>query len=122
MAKALGTPTFDDASDPIEVIKAPAETKVAPVGMPKSGYWRIMLEDSDIIPPGGQFFGINGKGYKLRPGVEADVPAGIIDILDAAVGSSPVVDPDTLKVIGYRDRLRFPYRVIRRPQQAGNAS
>ena len=28
---------------------------------------RIVLEDNDTIPPTGQFIGVNGKGYILRP-------------------------------------------------------
>lgn len=72
---------------------------------------RIVLEDSDQIGPSGQFFGANGKGYMLRPGEEAEVPDSILNILDTAVASVPIVD-NTQTVIGYRDRLRFPYRVL----------
>ena len=73
---------------------------------------RIILEENDEIPPTGQFFSLNGKAYILRPGEEADVPQGIIDILDNAVGSVPVLDSTTRQVIGYRDKLRFPYRIM----------
>lgn len=72
---------------------------------------RIVLEDNDQIGPSGQFFGADGKGYMLRPGEEADVPESILNILDTAVMSVPVTD-NTQTVVGYRDRLRFPYRVI----------
>ncbi len=72
---------------------------------------RIVLEENDQIGPNGQFFGADGKGYMLRPGEEADVPQSIISILDTAVMSVPIVDGGQT-VIGYRDRLRFPYRVI----------
>jgi hypothetical protein len=40
-----------------------------------------------------------------------DVPFSVVDVLDHAVMSVPVVD-EMQTVIGYRDRLRFPYRVI----------
>jgi len=73
---------------------------------------RIVLEDSDFIPPTGQFFGADGVGYMLKANMAADVPASIISILDTCVMSTPVVDPETLQVTGYRDRLRFPYRVV----------
>lgn len=73
---------------------------------------RIILEDNDQIPPTGQFFGADGVGYMLKPNMAADVPASIISILDSCVMSTPIVDPDTLQVTGYRDRLRFPYRVV----------
>lgn len=72
---------------------------------------RIMLEDSREIPPTGQFFGAQGEGMILRPGVEADVPMSIINILDTAVTSEPLLDNND-RVIGYRDKRRFPYRVI----------
>ena len=72
---------------------------------------RILLEENDGIPPTGQFFGAQGKGYVLRPGEEADVPMSIVNILDSAVMSVPVVDSGK-RVTHYRDRLRFPYRVI----------
>lgn len=71
---------------------------------------RIVLEDNEQIGPNGQFFGADGKGYMLKPGEEADVPDSILNILDSAVMSVPVTD-GSQTVIGYRDRLRFPYRV-----------
>jgi hypothetical protein len=79
----------------------------------KPGYVRIMLEDSDKIPPTGQFFGLNGAGFMLRAGEEADVPTGIIEILDNAVESHAIKNGSN-QVVGYRNRHRFPYRVIRR--------
>lgn len=74
-------------------------------------YVRIMLEDTDRIPPTGQFFGINGKTYMLRAGEEANVPIGIIDILKNAVESHPIKD-GLNRVVGQRSRMRFPYRRI----------
>lgn len=72
---------------------------------------KIILEENDNIPPTGQFFGADGKGYVLRPGEKAEVPMSIISILNTAVMSTPVFG-DGQRVSGYRDRLRFPYRVI----------
>lgn len=88
--------------------KASAKKPAAPVAEKRT---RIVLEDNDQIGPSGQFFGADGKGYMLRPGEEADVPDSILNILDTAVASIPVTD-GTQTVIGYRDRLRFPYRVV----------
>lgn len=48
----------------------------------------------------------------LRPNEEADVPLGLIDILNNAIMSVPIKDPNTLQITGYRNRLRFPYRVV----------
>ena len=72
---------------------------------------RIMLEDNDEIPPGGQFIQVNGRSFLLQAGVEVDVPTCVCDVLDHAVMSVPILD-SMKSVIGYRDRLRFPYRVI----------
>ena len=73
---------------------------------------RIVLEDNDNIPPTGLFLGADGVGYMLKANMPADVPPSIIGILDTAVMATPIVDPDTLQVTGFRDRLRFPYRVV----------
>jgi len=73
---------------------------------------RIVLEENDAIPPTGQFFGFQGRGMLLKPGMEADVPPTIVDILNNAVESVPVVDPVTKQVTGFKNRLRFPYRII----------
>ena len=71
----------------------------------------IILEENDNIPPSGQFFGVQGTGYILRPGEVAEVPLSLINILNTAVMSTPVLD-EGKRVVGYRDRLRFPYRLV----------
>jgi hypothetical protein len=86
---------------------APAE----PIGMPKTT--RVLVEENPDIPPNGLYIGHNGRGYLLQPGVEADVPDHILEILDHAVMMAPTVDPITKQVVGYRERMRYPYRVIR---------
>jgi hypothetical protein len=48
----------------------------------------------------------------LRPGEAADVPVELLGILNDAVQDSPVIDPTTSQVLGYKSRLRYPYRVI----------
>lgn len=73
---------------------------------------RIILEENDDIPPTGLYLGHNGTGYLLRPGEPADVPRKLIEILDHAVMSAPQTDPATKQVIGYRDRMRYPYRIV----------
>jgi hypothetical protein len=78
---------------------------------------RIVLEENENIPPTGQFFGHNGNTYLLRPGDEADVPVEILTVLNDAVQDVPQLDPTTRQVVGYRKKLRFPYRVVQ-PQAA----
>jgi hypothetical protein len=93
------------------VVRTPiARAPVKPVFTEKR--IRIVLEQNDNIPPTGQFFGLNGKGYMLKPGLEADVPPGIVSILNDAVMSVPNIDPNTKQVVSFQDRLRFPYRII----------
>jgi hypothetical protein len=86
------------------------KAKTAPVGMPQTV--RIVIEENDSIPPTGLFVGLNGKGYLIRPGEEVNVPRGVMEILDNAVMSAPQIDPGTRRVVGYRERMRYPYRVI----------
>jgi hypothetical protein len=73
---------------------------------------KIVLEENDDIPPTGLFLGYNGTGYLLRPGEEVSVPPGVIEILDNAVMSSPQIDPQTRQVVGWRQRMRYPYRRV----------
>lgn len=73
---------------------------------------RIILEDNDQIPPGGQFLQVDGRPFLMQSGYEMDAPVSVLDVLDHAVTSIPVTD-ENKNVVGYRDRLRFPYRVVR---------
>jgi len=73
---------------------------------------KILLEENDNIPPTGQFIGVQGRGYMLMPGCVAEVPIGVINVLNDAIMSTPEIDPNTQQVIGYRDKLRFPYRIV----------
>ena len=73
---------------------------------------KIVLEEDPGIPPTGLYISANGRPYLLMPGVEAEVPAEVISVLNDAVTSVPVIDPQTQRVNGYRPRLRFPYRRI----------
>lgn len=73
---------------------------------------RVILEEVEDIPPIGLFVGLNGTGYLIKPGVEVDLPLPVIEILNNAVQSTPIVDPDSKMVTGWRERMRYPYRVI----------
>lgn len=92
--------------------QAPAATEVAdPNAVPK-GLVRIILEESDAVPPGGLFVGANGRNWTLPAGRPIDVPQVVLNVLDLAVYLKPVQDDDGV-IVGHREALRFPYRTVR---------
>lgn len=48
----------------------------------------------------------------LRSGEAADVPVELLSVLNDAVQDVPVIDPLTSQVLGYKSRLRYPYRIV----------
>ena len=96
--------------EPVKKVSKPKAAKQEPVAPPKPKRIRIYLEENEEIPPTGLFMQLDGVGYVLRPGEEADVPVGLVEILDHATVSIPRMNGD--RVEGYRDRARFPYRII----------
>ena len=93
---------------------------IEPPALAKAKRVRIQLEDNPNISPSGQFFQVGGSdedgnrflhSYLLKPNVPADVPEDLIEVLNNALGSVPILD-EQQSVVGYRDILRFPYRVL----------
>lgn len=90
--------------------------KKAAKGMPELTW--IVLEENDDIPPTGLPIGHNGNAYIIRAGEPVQVPEHILNVLDTAVTSTPQIDPTTRQVLGYRERMRFPYRRVAAPAEA----
>ena len=72
----------------------------------------ITLHDSPEIPPNGQFIGVNGKQYILKPGVRVRVPASVLEVLDNAVHAVPELDAN-MRVMGMRNAPRLTYTLHR---------
>lgn len=91
-----------DANEAKAAVNTPAKPKRV----------KIILDENDAIPPGGQFFGVNGTGYQIQPGKEVEIPEFLLGVIDNAVTTKPVVNEDG-QVVGYRDVPRFPYRIVK---------
>jgi len=98
------------AEEPAEAVAVGATNQVEE--MRRAKRVKIILEENDAIPPGGQFFGVQGTGYQIQPGKPVEVPEFLLGVIDNAVASKPVFNDDG-QVVGYREVPRFPYRVIR---------
>lgn len=105
------TDEFDDIESNLEADAPKAKMRKAKT-VKSDDMVSIILEENDDIPPTGLFLGLNGRGYLIRPGETVTVPHGVKEILDHAVMSSPQIDPGTKQVVGYRDRMRYPYRLV----------
>lgn len=73
---------------------------------------KIILEEDDNIPPTGLYVGVNGMGYMLRPGVELNIPRSVLEVLNNAVMSTPVIDPVSRRTVAYRSKRRYSYRMV----------
>lgn len=94
------------------VRKTAAEAEADTIKEVKREYVRIILEESEEIPPIGAYVGVNGKGYLIKPGVEVDVPMEVLEVLNNAVQSTPIINEQTRQIDGWRERLRYSYRLV----------
>lgn len=106
MGDALKSGAMTFAAGP----NAPAPTK-AESAQPNVRPRRIeiTLSEGKEINRGGQWFGVNGASFLIKPGRKMNVPEGMKDVLDNAIEGYPVQDPDTLQVVEWRQRLKYPY-------------
>lgn len=111
----MSEPTQNTPAVEPDDVAAPADKKAPTRGAAKKSkveseetLYEITLHDSDEIPPNGQFIGLNGKQYLLKPGVRTAVPRGVLDILNNAVHSVPERD-ETMRIIRWRDAPRLPF-------------
>jgi hypothetical protein len=106
---SISLPEDDEQESPRN---ARSKLSDAPATVKVPARFKVVLEEDPAIPPTGLFISANGRPYLLMAGVEAQVPQEVISVLNDAVTSVPVIDPQTQRVQGYRARLRFPYRRI----------
>lgn len=98
-AKATSTPSDMNGEPLATASEDPMERMVC-----------ITLHDSKEVPPGGQFVGVNGKQFRIRPGVQVVVPRYVCAALDNATHGVPELD-DKMRVIGIRQAPRLTYTV-----------
>lgn len=72
----------------------------------------IILSDNKNIAKGGQYFGINGMGFLLKPGKKAHVPRALLNVLKDAVEGVAITNPDTLQIEEYREVVRYPWQEV----------
>lgn len=94
------------------VRKTASEAQADTLKEVKNEYVRIILEESEEIPPIGAYIGVNGKGYLIQPGREVDVPLEVLHVLNNAVQSTPIINEQTRQIDGWRERLRYSYRLV----------
>lgn len=112
---AIGAPLIKPEHKPKRSPRKPAAAKPAKAAASDASLgktYEITLHDNKEIPPNGQFIGVNGKQYLLRPGIRTKVPAAVLEVLDNAVQALPEVN-EKLQVTGMRNAPRLNYTLHR---------
>lgn len=113
----LGSNLFDEQSAP-----PAAKAKRSGKNAEKDADWYnqrtwIMVEENPEIPLTGLPISHNGDVVLLMPGEPVHLQNKYIEILDHAVISVPQLD-GAKRVVGSRQRHRFPYRKVDAPDKA----
>ena len=93
---------------------APARKYAWQLHYPEAKAVRVVFEESPEIPPTGLFVQINGDPFVIVAGEEVEVPDFLLTHMDNAVAGNPIINPQTAQVVGFRNKTRFPYRVLAR--------
>lgn len=108
---AIREPNLPKEHKPKRAPRKPAAKAAGEAGAKTSKaermHW-ITLHDSKEIPPNGQFIGVNGRQFILKPGIKTQVPECVLEVLDNAVQALPEVN-EKLQVVGMRNAPRLPY-------------
>lgn len=70
--------------------------------------YKVILHDSKEIPPNGQFIGVNGNQYFMKPGQVYNVPRSVLEVLNNAIMGVPDIN-EQMQVVGVRQAPRLPY-------------
>lgn len=73
---------------------------------------KIILDNGDHIPRNGLMLGHNGTMYLLKPGVVAEVPEALLNVLNDAIIGHPITDPESQQIVDYQPRMKYPYRLV----------
>lgn len=110
---AIGAPNIQPEHKPKRSRPSRAKPKdEAAVSTKGEKLFEITLHDHKEIPPNGQFVGVNGRQFIIKPGHKVKVPACVLEVLDNAVQALPEVN-EKLQVTGMRNAPRLTYTLHR---------
>lgn len=78
-----------------------------PKGHPKD---RIILHPTEDMPKQGQYFGLNGYGFQIKPGEEVDIPRPLRQMIDNCITTKLIQENGEEYIKNYP---RFPYTLVK---------